>query len=140
MRYSELKNNLKKHQLRITDCRMDVLEFFQQQQKALSLKDLEDNFDEYDRATLYRTLHSFEENGLLHKIPGDGGSAVFGLCNDCDTAGHHHNHLHFKCNNCGTTKCIDVPVDLPNFSLPANYQMSAVDVIVNGTCDNCNPN
>lgn len=138
MKYSELKQSLKNHKLRVTDCRMDVLEYFQQQNKALSFKDLEDRFKEYDRVTLYRTLHSFEENGLLHKIPGDGGSAVYGLCNDCDVESHHHNHMHFKCTSCGTTECIDVPVDIPAVSLPKNYKMADMDVIVNGTCNTCN--
>ena len=140
MKYSELKSTLKKHQLRITDCRMDVLEFFQQHHKALALKDLEERFQEYDRVTLYRTLHSFEENGLLHKIPGDSGSAVYGLCNDCEASSHHHNHMHFKCNNCGTTECIDTQFDVPVVNLPKNYQLTDMDVIVNGICESCNAN
>lgn len=140
MKYSELKQSLKNHKLRITDCRMDVLEHFQQQNRALSFKDLEDRFQEYDRVTLYRTLHSFEENGLLHKIPGDSGSAVYGLCSDCDVESHHHNHMHFKCTTCGTTECIDVPVDIPTISLPKNYKMIDMDVIINGVCNQCHVN
>ncbi len=140
MKYSELKQSLKNHKLRITDCRMDVLEYFQQQKKALSFRDLEYKFQEYDRVTLYRTLHSFEENGLLHKIPGDSGSAVYGLCNDCGVEAHHHNHMHFKCDTCGTTECIDVPVEIPTISLPKNYKMTDMDVIVNGICNHCNSN
>lgn len=140
MKYSELKTRLKSHKLRITDCRMDVLEYFQQESKALSFKDLEDRFNEYDRVTLYRTLHSFTENGLLHKIPGDGGSAIYGLCADCDDEAHSHNHMHFKCNICGITKCIDTPIDLPEVSLPKNYKMENVDVIINGTCEACHEN
>lgn len=119
---------------------MDVLEFFQQHKKALSFKDLEDKFTEYDRVTLYRTLHSFEENGLLHKIPGDSGSAVYGLCNDCQVAAHHHNHMHFKCSNCGSTECIDIPIKIPAITLPANYKMSDMDVIINGICSDCSSN
>lgn len=140
MKYSELKQSLKNHKLRITDCRMDVLEHFQQQNRALSFKDLEDKFQEYDRVTLYRTLHSFTDNGLLHKIPGDGGSAIYGLCHDCGVEKHHHNHMHFKCNNCGTTECIDSPIDIPKVSLPDNYEMSDIDVIINGICKSCHDN
>lgn len=144
MKYSELKQSLKKslknHKLRITDCRMDVLEYFQQENKALSFKNLEDRFQEYDRVTLYRTLHSFTENGLLHKIPADGGSAIYGLCHDCGIEDHHHNHMHFKCNNCGTTECIDAPINIPKVSLPTDYEMSDIDVIINGICKSCHDN
>ncbi|WP_258098163.1 Fur family transcriptional regulator [Marinoscillum pacificum] len=138
MKYSELKQNLKEHKLRVTDCRMDVLEHFQQQKRALSFRDLEDRFQEYDRVTLYRTLHSFEENGLLHKIPGDSGSAVYGLCNSCGVESHHHNHMHFKCTSCGVTECIDTPINIPSVSLPKDYKMSDMDVIINGLCKLCN--
>lgn len=140
MKYSELKKSLKNHKLRTTDCRMDVLEHFQQQKKALSFKDLEDKFKEYDRVTLYRTLHSFTENGLLHKIPGDSGSATYGLCEDCDVKEHHHNHMHFKCNNCGTTECINIPINIPSVALPAEYEMTDVDVIISGVCKECHNN
>lgn len=140
MKYSELKQSLKNHKLRVTDCRMDMLEFFQNQKKALSFKDLEDKFKDYDRVTLYRTLHSFTDNGLLHKIPSDSGFATYGLCSDCNSESHHHDHIHFKCNTCGKTECIDEPINLPTISLPENYKMTDMDVIVSGVCEQCNDN
>jgi Fur family ferric uptake transcriptional regulator len=140
MKYSELKKSLRNHKLRVTDCRMDVLEFFQQKKKALTFKDLEDKFQEYDRVTLYRTLHSFTDNGLLHKIPGDNGFAIYGLCEDCEVAVHHHNHMHFTCNDCGTTECMDVPINIQNIPLPDNYQMTGIDVIISGLCSDCQNN
>ena len=73
MKYSDLKKTLKGHNLRITDCRMDVLEVFLNSTHALSFSDLEADLDLYDRVTLYRTLNSFIEKGLLHRIPDDSG-------------------------------------------------------------------
>lgn len=140
MKYSELKRSLKSHKLRITDCRMDILEYFQQQRKALTFKDLEDKFHEYDRVTLYRTLHSFADNGLLHKIPDDSGAVTYGLCDDCDVEAHHHNHMHFKCNICGTTECLNNPIKLSKITLPTEYEMMGIDVIINGICKQCHDN
>ena len=138
MQYSELKKTLKSHKLRVTDCRMDVLEFFMQQQRALSLRDLEDNLSNHDRVTLYRTLHSFSDNGLVHKIPDDSGFATYGLCKGCDAEEHNHNHMHFKCTDCGRLECIDQPIDIPAVRLPKAYKMQGMEVILSGVCGSCN--
>lgn len=135
MKYSDLKQILKSHQLRVTDCRMDVLEYFLNQEKALSFKNLEDRFEAYDRVTLYRTLNSFTENGVLHKIPDDSGFATYGVCYDtCDSHAHHHNHMHFKCDECGTIECINEHI--PHIDLPG-YRIKEVNLIVNGICKTC---
>lgn len=133
------KEILKEHKLRITDCRLDVLDLFISRGHALSQKDLEDELTEYDRVTLYRTLHSFMENGLLHRIPSDSGFATYGLCFDtCTPEHHHHDHVHFKCMECGQLECIDDHIKIPEVSLPNKYQASDIDVIINGLCANCN--
>ena len=51
MKYSDLKKVLKNHKLRITDTRMDVLEYFVKQSKALSFRDLEERFEAYRQST-----------------------------------------------------------------------------------------
>ncbi|MEO9966854.1 MAG: transcriptional repressor [Reichenbachiella sp.] len=132
------KEILKKHGLRVTDCRLDVLDLFINKSQALSQKDLEENLAAYDRVTLYRTLHSFIDSGVLHKIPNDSGIASYGICFDtCSPTKHHHDHLHFKCNTCGQLECIEESVSLPNIRLPQDYKLGAVDVIVNGVCGTC---
>jgi len=68
-RYSKVKEILKSHKLRVTDGRIDVLEFFLRQDRTLSFKDLEEEFSDSDSVTLYRTLSAFTDHGVLHKIP-----------------------------------------------------------------------
>lgn len=133
-----LKQILKNHSLRITDCRLDVMQFFLDEKNALSQGDLENKFSEYDRVTLYRTLNSFLDSGILHKIPNETGSATYGLCHDtCSPEHHDHNHIHFKCNSCGQIECLDEKQPMPNISLPKGYQAEGVNLIVDGTCANC---
>jgi len=136
MKYSDYKKLLKNHHLRITDCRIDVLEKFYITDHALSFKDLEDELNDYDRVTLYRTLNSFIDQGLLHKIPNDSGMATYGLCReDCTEEAHHHDHVHFKCNICGHMECFPnyhTPViDLPDYDVEESY------LILNGVCKTC---
>ena len=136
MMYSVLKKMLRKHELRVTDCRMDVLDYFTKQAKALSFKNLEDEFSNYDRVTLYRTLNSFTEHGVLHRIPDDSGTVIYGVCDDsCSTESHNHDHMHFKCTNCGKVECLSEE-HLPVVGIPG-YMVENVDMIVNGKCPDC---
>ena len=136
MQYSGLKNILKKHKLRVTDCRMDVLELFLKNDHALTSKDLENELTGYDRVTLYRTLNSFMEKGVLHKIPNDNGYASYGVChNTCGPDHHQHNHVHFKCSDCGTIECIS-DQDVPKIQLDG-YIINEINYLVNGVCKSC---
>jgi len=139
MEYSALKNTLKEHTLRITDCRMDVLEMFLDSGHALSFKNLEEGLNEYDRVTLYRTLHSFIEKGILHRIPDDSGFASYGICHDTCSPGHHeHNHVHFKCDQCGNIECLPKH-HVPSVLVPG-YKVYNANLIINGLCIACNNN
>ena len=137
MEVSQLKTILKTHKLRITDCRLDVLNFFLQHKGALSQGNLEARFKQYDRVTLYRTLNSFLESGILHRIPNDNGTATYGLCHTtCSPDSHDHNHIHFKCNNCGQIECLD-DKQVPSVSVPNGYKVENVNLIVDGICAEC---
>ncbi len=137
MSQENLKSILKSHELRITDCRLDVMAYFLQEKNALSQGDLENKFTKYDRVTLYRTLNSFLDSGILHKIPNEAGSATYGLCHHTCSPDHHdHNHIHFKCNRCGQIECLDDKV-VPKVTVPNGYQIDGVNMIVDGVCAKC---
>lgn len=128
---------LKTHNLRITDCRLDVIDYFLTRKSALSQSDLEGQFKQYDRVTLYRTLHSFLDSGILHRIPNENGIAIYGLCHDTCTPSHHaHNHIHFQCNTCGQIECMD-DKKTPAITLPPGYKVQKVNMIVDGVCKSC---
>ncbi len=139
MRYSDYKKVLKKHHLRITDSRIDVLERFYNTIHALSFKDLEDQLEGYDRVTLYRTLNSFIDQGIIHRIPNDTGSACYGICFEtCTPEQHYHNHIHFKCIKCGYIDCLP-DTHIPLIDLPG-YEIIDSNLIINGICKDCKKN
>ena len=109
----ETHDILKKYNLRHTDTRENILDGFIQQNAALSHGDLENLLIEgFDRVTIYRTLKTFVEKGILHKIPDETGGVKYAMCKDqCQTDHHNHDHVHFKCSKCGDTTCIDQYVD-----------------------------
>lgn len=132
-KYKEL---LRTHDLRATDCRIDVLNIFFSKQMALSYRDLEENLNSYDRVTLYRTLNSFIEKGILHRIPDDSGYARYALCQEeCTSRKHNHGHIHFKCTECGKIECLETQ-KVPHVSV-AGYLIKEANLILSGTCKTC---
>lgn len=138
MLYSTIET-LKKHQLSITDSRKKILEMFVRSKNALAHADIEhESGTEFDRVTIYRTLQTFVEKGIIHTIPTSDNSVRYALCRDACTEGHHHDdHVHFMCDGCGTTFCLD-HVSIPQVALPTGFSSSRTDLVVSGRCAKCN--
>lgn len=130
---------LKKIKLRHTDTRENILKGFLYKTTALSHGDLETYLqDGYDRVTIYRTLKTFLDKGIIHKILDDNGGVKYALCKDqCSTGKHSHNHVHFKCSSCGETFCLEKFL-IPEIILPEGYQRKEINVLVQGVCPKCN--
>ncbi len=141
------ENILKTFALRHTDSRNAVLAYFISKNFALAHADIEEEFTKekqlgekrFDRVTIYRTLKVFLEKGILHKVLDDEANPKYALCQSpaCDNHAHNHNHIHFKCGNCGETKCIN-DIIVPTISLPKQYQVHDINILVNGFCEVCN--
>ena len=134
----QIQELLKRNQLSITDSRSKILELFLQQNGALAHADIEKkSVAGFDRVTVYRTLQTFVEKGIIHTIPTADNSILYALCKDECTEGHHHDHhVHFVCSKCGNTICLE-DITVPEIKLPAGYQASQVEVVVNGICKDC---
>jgi Fur family transcriptional regulator, ferric uptake regulator len=131
-------NILKKQGLSITDSRKKILDIFLQNDGALAHADIEKNAGtQFDRVTIYRTLQTFVEKGIVHQIPTTDNSVYYALCkHECDSDHHHDNHVHFICNKCEKTICLD-DVTVPQVKLPNNFTKSTAAMIVYGHCENC---
>lgn len=133
-----IDNILKRNHLSVTDSRKKILELFQANKGALAANDIEKRTGEkFDRVTIYRTLQTFVEKGIIHTIPTPDNSVLYALCKDeCSTGHHHDNHVHFVCDNCNVTYCLDSVVT-PEVNLPQGFKPSLIDVVVTGICKNC---
>ncbi|MEM1214603.1 MAG: transcriptional repressor [Bacteroidota bacterium] len=129
---------LKDKNLRVTVVRTKVLDIFiQAGKKALANADIERQFEQLDRITLYRTLRSFEEKGLIHQVHDGTGTTKYAICaHGCTAHVHHDEHPHFHCTSCGKTVCLDT-IALPEMQLPEGYQLTERQVILAGRCAEC---
>ncbi|NMM49849.1 Fur family transcriptional regulator [Marinigracilibium pacificum] len=137
MTREQIKELLHGHELRATPVRFEVLKVISSREEAFSNRDLEDQLPDFDRVTLYRTLQSFIDKSLIHKIPGDSGSASYALSIKSDKQNYQSSHIHFQCIICGKLECLpDFAIPIPN--LPTNYKMTEISMVVKGKCDQCN--
>jgi Fur family transcriptional regulator, ferric uptake regulator len=129
---------LKYNQLSVTDNRLSILELFQKSSKALSHADIERLSEKhFDRVTIYRTLQTFVDKGIIHTIPTADNSIMYALCKEACSEGHHHDdHVHFLCERCGTTYCLD-NISIPEVNVPKGFTVHQTNVLVNGVCRNC---
>lgn len=122
---------------KIYGMRLIVLDFLVKQTSAISLTDMELGLQRTDRVTLYRTLKTFEEKGLVHRIENGSGIAKFALCQqECDAGQHHDTHVHFYCNACKETFCLP-RTSIPEVVLPMNFQSEEMNLIIKGICPDC---
>jgi len=120
-----------------TAMRILVLEFLQKQTSAVSLQDVENGFAQADRVTLYRTLKTFEEKGLIHSIQDGTDATKYALCADACKAGDHYDlHLHFYCTVCRQTHCLPKH-QVPEIDLPEGYLLKELNLVARGICENC---
>ncbi|RYY83762.1 MAG: transcriptional repressor, partial [Chitinophagaceae bacterium] len=85
---------LKRKNLSVTDSRKKILSIFLAHPDALAHGDIETHAGErFDRVTVYRTLQTFVDKGILHTIPTADNSVLYALCKDCEEGHHHDDHV-----------------------------------------------
>src|SRR3954470_20927017 len=129
---NRIQEILRRKGLSVTDSRKKILTLFLTSHDALAHGDIEKKAGEkFDRVTVYRTLQTFVEKGIVHTIPTADNAILYALCKDCDEEHHHDDHVHFVCRNCNTTICLDDIVS-PEINLPQGYLAQDVQVVING--------
>lgn len=137
MKSNRTDQKLQAREIQPTAMRARVLEFMIRQKVAISLSDLEQNFPRSDRTTLYRTLRTFQEHGLVHQINDESGSAKYALCaDDCTCTYPDDTHVHFYCTNCDETFCFP-HLSVPKVELPNDFNPVSGNFVINGICPPC---
>lgn len=135
---AQIDDILKKSQLSVTGSRRRILELFLHSNGALAHGDIEKKTGEkFDRVTVYRTLQTFLDKGIIHTIPTADNSVRYALCvDDCSDGHHHDNHVHFVCSKCSNTICLP-DVLIPEVKLPDGFRPSEFQMVVTGVCKEC---
>jgi Fe2+ or Zn2+ uptake regulation protein len=123
-------------QKRNTKTKELVMSIISNSNSALCREDFEKQLSgQIDRATIYRILQGFCEEGKVHKISIENGKTYYALCHHCQAQNHDDKHLHFRCLKCETILCIDEPLAVP--ALPSGYRMTDIQCLISGHCPDC---
>jgi Fur family ferric uptake transcriptional regulator len=129
---------LKMHNLKSTKLRLAVVQVLMDTRVGLSHQDLSNALTvEFDRVTLFRTLNTFEDIGIVHKIMDAQGTAKYAytLPNDLH---NNANHAHFICSTCGQIFCLNDTFTLNDIAVPEGFTKNNMEVQVKGICNKCN--
>jgi Fur family transcriptional regulator, ferric uptake regulator len=123
---------------RVTSSRVQVLSLLQSVHGPLSHIQVENLLSEkyhlkIDRVTLYRVLDWLVEVGLAHKASNARGVFCFSAA---ETNIQHKQHMHFRCTDCGSVLCLDMPLPSPP-KLPSGFRLSNIEFDISGECPDC---
>ncbi|WP_306568769.1 Fur family transcriptional regulator [Flavobacterium lindanitolerans] len=120
---------------RNTKTKSIILDSLKKSRQALSHENLLNTLGgQADRATIYRVLNRFCDEGIAHRIVGDDGKQYFAICINCEKKNHHHNHFHFRCLGCDKVECMP---NEANLNLPVGYSVSNFNGFISGYCPDC---
>lgn len=132
-----MEDILESRNIKPTAMRLLVLKTLSVQYAAISLSELEKQFEKSDRITLYRTLKTFQENGLVHSVDDGTGAPKYALCEEgCECNIDRDMHVHFHCRMCGETFCLP-KYKIPEIKLPDTFIGEEASLVVKGICGKC---
>ena len=127
-----------KYGLKKTSFRKELLIFFQSSSSSITVKKIIKKFaSSVDKVSIYRALNSFEESGLIHKVPDKKNLLRYSLCSsECGPGKHSHDHAHLLCSICDETFCLDDFL-LPNIKSHNGYVINSYKIVLEGSCLSC---
>lgn len=136
MNSNEILGMLQRHGVKPTANRIIIAGALAQASNPLSLSDLEVDIATIDKSSIFRTLATFKDHGLVHVIEDGSDSAKYELCHGTGDEHDSDRHVHFYCERCNRTFCLN-QVHVPQVQLPAGYLVRGVNYLVKGLCPRC---
>ena len=121
--------------MRKTNQKTAIKRVFEEDDRPLSPQEVLDAAREYvpglGIATVYRSLKSFQEEGLITSVAIPDGPPRYELAGK----GHHH---HFHCRQCGRVFEIHACAgDMKNLT-PTGFKLLDHEIVLYGFCEDCN--
>lgn len=126
---------MERHGVKPTANRILVAKALASEHRPLTMAELEDRIGSIDKSGIFRALTLFKERHLVHVLE-DAEGARYELCYSLNHQEDNDMHVHFHCERCGQTFCLeDTP--LPCIDLPEDYTMQSATYVVKGVCPKC---
>ena len=136
MKQTDVIDLMMHHGVKPTANRILVAEALHRAGRPMSMMELEDAIGSIDKSGISRTLTLFREQHLVHTIQDGGDGVRYELCHSHSDIHDEDAHVHFYCNSCRKTFCLeDIPI--PDVALPEGYDGESVNYMVSGICPDC---
>ncbi|MEA1879295.1 MAG: transcriptional repressor [Campylobacterota bacterium] len=117
----KIEELIKNKNIKLTTARVKLLEILQKSDKPLCYEEIKKDIS-MDKATFYRNISKFEEEGILNAFESNDKKRYFEVKQNA--------HAHFVCVVCNSVECIkNIEIILPNYEIN--------NVIINGKCSAC---
>jgi Fur family transcriptional regulator, ferric uptake regulator len=138
MRHCDSIEILKNSHIRITERKLAILRCFLASSTPVNASELHGLVSlsfPMDLATVYRTLNSFREKGLIREITDDKGTLYYEIA-----CLHNPVHPHFKCLKCRKISCLefldhDSAASMSRFA--SDCKITDISITLSGICRDC---
>lgn len=136
METEEIVHKLEAKGIKPTSNRILVMKTLVNEQNPLSLKDLEQKMVSMDKSSIFRTLTLFLEHDAVHAFEDGRGILNYEVCEEEGECDHHDGHIHFYCESCHRSFCME-DIHIPSFELPEGFYPHSVSFVIKGECPEC---
>lgn len=136
MNSQDMISRLESKGIRPTANRILVMKTLMGEQNPQSLSNLERKMVSMDKSSIFRTLTLFLEHDVVHAFEDGRGVLCYELCEEKGACDHHDGHIHFYCESCLRSFCME-DIHIPSFELPEGFYPHSISFVIKGECPDC---
>ena len=136
MNSQDIISRLETKGIRPTANRILVMKTLMGEQNPQSLSNLERKMVSMDKSSIFRTLTLFLEHDVVHAFEDGRGVLCYELCEEKGACDHHDGHIHFYCESCQRSFCME-DIHIPSFELPEGFYPHSISFVIKGECPEC---
>ncbi|MQN16166.1 Fur family transcriptional regulator [Segatella copri] len=136
MNSQNIISRLESKGIRPTANRILVMKTLMGEQNPQSLSNLERKMVSMDKSSIFRTLTLFLEHDVVHAFEDGRGVLCYELCEEKGACDHHDGHIHFYCESCQRSFCME-DIHIPSFELPEGFYPHSISFVIKGECPDC---
>ena len=136
MNSQDIISRLESKGIRPTANRILVMKNLMGEQNPQSLSNLERKMVSMDKSSIFRTLTLFLEHDVVHAFEDGRGVLCYELCEEKGACDNHDGHIHFYCESCQRSFCME-DIHIPSFELPEGFYPHSISFVIKGECPDC---
>lgn len=136
MNSQDMISRLESKGIRPTANRILVMKTLIGEQNPQSLSNLERKMVSMDKSSIFRTLTLFLEHDVVHAFEDGRDVLCYELCEEKGACDHHDGHIHFYCESCQRSFCME-DIHIPSLELPEGFYPHSISFVIKGECPDC---